>query len=73
MRRENVFLGLVGAMLAYEVYALRTECEGDTISEIIWATTTKRPLLPFAFGLLMGHFFWQRAESAPPPRAPLPL
>ena len=30
-----------------------------TISEIIWHLCIKHPMVPFAFGVLMGHFFWQ--------------
>lgn len=63
--KTKIFLGLVGGLLAYEVYALADECDGDTISEIMWATTAKRPILPFAMGVLMGHFFWQRVDSPP--------
>lgn len=66
---KKVFLGLVGGLCVYELVTLANDCEGDTISEIIWTTTTKRPILPFAFGVLMGHFFWQRVESSPAPRA----
>jgi hypothetical protein len=68
VKGRGVFLGLIGGMLAYEAYALATECEGDTISEIMWAATSRRPLVPFAMGMLMGHFFWQKAESATAPR-----
>lgn len=60
---KKVFLGLVGGLLAYELVALSNQDEGDTISEIIWEATTQRPLVPFALGALMGHFFWQRSES----------
>jgi hypothetical protein len=65
-----VFLGLVGGLCVYELVTLANNREGDTISEIMWATTTRRPILPFAFGVLMGHFFWQRVESDPPAPSP---
>lgn len=67
------FYALVGGLLIYELVALRNECEGDTISEIVWAATTKRPLVPFAAGLLCGHFFWQRtpSSSSAPTSSPL--
>ena len=67
---RKVFLGLCGALVVYEAVAMATECEGDTISEIMWAATTKRPLVPFAAGLLCGHFFWQRSDSQAPELAP---
>lgn len=62
---QRWFYGLIGGLLVYECLALRNECEGDTISEIVWAATTKRPIVPFAAGLLCGHFFWQRTPSEP--------
>jgi len=62
MRR--VFLGLVAGLVIYEVVALADQKDGDTISEIVWEGTTNRPILPFAFGVLMGHFFWQRATGS---------
>jgi hypothetical protein len=45
-------------ILIYEVYAIVNKNDGDTISEMIWEVSVKRPLIPFAFGFLMGHFFW---------------
>jgi hypothetical protein len=41
----------------YEIWSLKSPQTGDTISEIIWKLA-KRPIVPFAFGVLMGHFFW---------------
>lgn len=52
-------LGITIAFLGYELYALFNGKPGDTISEAIWFLN-KHPIIPFAFGVLMGHFFWQR-------------
>lgn len=57
MELEFLFWFLVVALFAYETLALGNHREGDTISEIIWRIS-KRPLVPFGFGFLMGHFFW---------------
>ncbi len=63
-RVTDVVVGAAAVGLAaYEVYTLANRHEGDTISESIWRATTKRPLIPLLFGLLMGHLFWQRADS----------
>jgi len=48
------WIGL-GLLLIYEIWALKTEVKGDTITEVI---KRQRPLVPFGFGMLMGHFFW---------------
>lgn len=45
----------------YEFYALKTDEPGDTISEIFWSYS-KRPLVPFALGMLVGHFVWQSQD-----------
>lgn len=59
---KSVFLTLVGALVAYELVTLANDSDGDTISEIVWEATTQRPIVPFAAGVLCGHFFWQRVR-----------
>lgn len=49
---------LVG--LGLEVWALASRTPGATLSEHVWLITTRYPLLPLGFGMLAGHFFWQR-------------
>ncbi len=66
---RKVFLGLVGGLVAYELTAILTHDEPDTISAIFWDAATNRPILPFAMGVLMGHLFWQHARSDAPPRS----
>jgi hypothetical protein len=66
---KHVFLGLLGGLVVYEFVALKTQSEGDTISEIMWEATTDRPIVPFALGVVMGHLFWQHRSRA---AAPLP-
>lgn len=53
-----VFGLLCLGLLVYEGFALFNNKSGDTISEIFWYLS-RRPLVPFAFGFLCGHFFWQ--------------
>ena len=36
-----------------------------TISEVIWHATMRTPLIPFLFGMLMGHFFFCPCEFHP--------
>ena len=61
--RPIIFLCVCILMLVYEGYALFTPAEGDTISEIIWHYARGYPILPFAFGVLMGHFFFQEKRK----------
>lgn len=53
-----VFWAAIILLFVYEIWAVYTREEGDTISEIIWTASVNRPVIPFAFGFLMGHFFW---------------
>lgn len=57
-----IFWVLVLALIAYEVYAILTPASGDTISETIWNLSHLSPMIAFFFGVLMGHFFWQRGQ-----------
>lgn len=70
---RTLFVGLVGGLVVYEFVTLSNDRPGDTISEIVWKAAAHRPLVPFAAGLLCGHFFWQRVDSAAPPRAAISL
>lgn len=61
MKMYLIFAVLVAALFVYEAIALVNAKPGDTISEIFWHLS-RRPLVPFLFGLLCGHFFWQKWE-----------
>lgn len=53
-------LGL-GVLVAYEIYALANKRPGDTLSEAFWKLS-RRPLIPFLLGVIVGHFVWQSQE-----------
>jgi hypothetical protein len=52
-----IFATLCLGLIVYEFVALYRS-RGETISEIFWRLS-RRPLIPFAFGVLCGHLFWQ--------------
>lgn len=57
---EPIFWTLVAGLIVYEFVTLYwTAKPDDHITAIIRDRLSKRPLIPFAFGMLMGHFFWQ--------------
>ncbi len=58
MKMYWIFNILGAGLFLYEAVALLNSKSGDTISEIVWHLS-QRPLVPFLFGLLCGHFFWQ--------------
>jgi hypothetical protein len=54
-----VTFGLIG----YDIWAYFQHDE-STISERIWEVSRSWPLIPFAFGVLIGHFFFNPAENS---------
>ena len=53
-----VFFVLCALLLVYEIAALIAN-QGNTISEIVWRAAKYHPIVPFAVGFVMGHFFFQ--------------
>lgn len=47
----------IALIFAYEMWSVFNHTPGDTISEKIWKLAI-HPIVPFAFGVLMGHLFW---------------
>ena len=43
-------------MIIYELWAAITK-KAPTISQFVWDWSKRYPIVPFLFGLLMGHFF----------------
>lgn len=65
MRRAHwIFLGLMVAVLVYEIVTVILDAPGDTISEIVWALSV-HPMIPFGCGVLAGHFFFPRRIISP--------
>lgn len=60
MRKVMRYLVLVAIVLLiiYEIWSIRSVQSGDTISEVMWKLS-ERPLIPFMFGMVAGHFFWR--------------
>lgn len=54
-----VMVATVIALLAYDVYAIKKGGVEASISQVMLNSSKKFPLIPFLFGMLCGHFFWQ--------------
>ena len=58
MNTTWVVIGGAAALLViYDIYTGIKNGTDSTISWQIYTAGTKYPILPFAFGVLMGHFF----------------
>jgi hypothetical protein len=50
---------VTAALLAWDVIAATNATRGDTISEQLTGAAHRWPILPFALGVLVGHWFWR--------------
>lgn len=55
-----ILLVLTIGLIGYDAYLCTNREENDTISEVITNSSKRYLLIPFLFGLLMGHFFWSQ-------------
>lgn len=54
----NIMLGLVIAILLWDVLLWQDVVRHNTISEIVARASARHPGLTFAVGFLCGHMFW---------------
>jgi hypothetical protein len=55
-----LMVAVVVLMIGWDVYVAFTPVKGDTISEILRQIARNHPMIPFALGVLIGHWFWGR-------------
>jgi uncharacterized membrane protein YbjE (DUF340 family) len=55
---ETGLLVAIVFLLALEGWSLKNKRERDTISEVTWRVTMRKPFIAFLVGFLMGHLFW---------------
>jgi hypothetical protein len=51
---------VLGFILVYDIYLLVRGGAHNTISWMVWGWSKEFPIIPFLFGLTMGHFFWSQ-------------
>jgi hypothetical protein len=59
--RETTAIILVivaGLLIVWDIYLAAAPPTGDTISEVIRDFAYRHPIIPFAIGVLIGHWFW---------------
>ena len=54
-----ICVGTTIALVAWDLYVGTNSITGDTISEVFWSVASQHPVVPFLFGLVMGHLFWR--------------
>ena len=68
MRDRRITIGILlvtGVIfIVWDLYVAANPTPGDTISEVILDFSRRHAMIPFVFGVLMGHFFWpQKSEK----------
>ena len=53
-----VLVGLLAAVGVWDVWLATNAKKGDTISEVTTTFAHKHPMLPFALGVVIGHWLW---------------
>jgi hypothetical protein len=51
-------IGLVAGIIIVFDVCMAKRGKGDTISDVILGNSLRYPVIPFLFGVLMGHLFW---------------
>ena len=54
---EIVILVTTFLVIGYDIYAA-ADREQKTISRVMLEAARRYPIVPFAWGVLMGHWFW---------------
>ena len=53
----------VFALIGWDIYAMFCGGHEATISSVIVTASYDLPIIPFASGFLMGHFFWRLKKN----------
>lgn len=53
-----VLVACVLLLVVFDLYMAANNVPGDTISEVVRSWAARHPVIPFAAGVVMGHFFW---------------
>jgi hypothetical protein len=57
------FMLVVAVLIAIvDIWAAIKGGRNDTISGRIWDWSTTDPMLPFSFGVIVGHLFWGKEK-----------
>ena len=61
--KTPIMWGVIAVLLlivGYDAWACADKENRDTVSKMVTKSSQKYLLIPFIFGLLMGHFFWSQ-------------
>ena len=62
----GLLIAVTAGLIGWDIYVAANEPRGDTISEIILATSRIYSSLPVALGVVVGHLLWPSPRPAKP-------
>lgn len=51
---------VVALVVAFDLFIIHRHGKEASISVVLFAWSRANPIIPFAFGLIFGHIFWNR-------------
>lgn len=54
----GILLAVASGLIGWDIYTAVDPTPGDTISEVLLGGALSHPIIPFLFGVVMGHLFW---------------
>lgn len=61
-----VFFGLFALLMAWDLYTLIRNGYASTVSATLLKFSQRFPVVPFAFGILLGHLIWPNLGACLP-------
>ena len=61
MKKDNVktaVVTMVAGIILWDIYLASDEVDKNTISKLVRDVSDESPMIPFALGVLIGHWFW---------------
>lgn len=58
-----VIAAVAAILVGWDIYAFKAADPDGTISEVLLSGAKNHPILPFLFGVLMGHLYWPQIEK----------
>lgn len=66
MKKKNVVItivAVVSAIIGWDIYLAADDTEGNTISNLVTEASEESPIIAFALGVLVGHWFWTSCDD----------
>jgi hypothetical protein len=58
-----LILGCIAVLVVWDIVMATNATEGDTISELALSLSLGNPIIPFAVGVICGHWFWPVSKT----------